>query len=91
MEITFLEMSVSKTSLPQELGALPFAGESHPGAAHSSPGSVLRCSAAVPAKVGTGVHFSEQDTGSASASFMVGQPLCACEVQLKERCEGCRT
>ncbi|XP_050756013.1 aryl hydrocarbon receptor-like [Gymnogyps californianus] len=82
----------SKISLPQQLGALPCPSESHPGASHSSPGSVLRCSAALPAKVGAGMPpSSERGPGFPSASFVGGQPLCACEVQLKVRCEGCRT
>ncbi|XP_010285115.1 PREDICTED: uncharacterized protein LOC104620556, partial [Phaethon lepturus] len=82
----------SKISLPQQLGALPCPSESHTGASPSSPGSVLRCSATLPAKVGTGAPpSSEQGSGFPPASFVGGQPLCACEVQLKVRCEGCRT
>ncbi|KAM6078216.1 uncharacterized protein LJ206_008512 isoform 2-T2 [Theristicus caerulescens] len=90
-ESTFLR-DASKISLPQQLGTLPCPSESHPGASRSSPGSVLRCSAALPAKVGAGVPpSSERGPGFPSASFAGGQPLCACEVQLKVRCEGCRT
>ncbi|XP_074885362.1 uncharacterized protein LOC142031594 [Buteo buteo] len=82
----------SKISLPQQLGALPCPSESHPGASCSSLGSVLRCSAALPAKVGAGtLPSSERGPGFPSVSFAGGQPLCACEVQLKVRCEGCRT
>ncbi|XP_030342141.1 aryl hydrocarbon receptor-like isoform X1 [Strigops habroptila] len=76
-----------KISIPQHPGALPCRSESHPGA---SPGLDLRFSASLPAKVGAGAL--EQGPGFPSASsFMSGQPLCACEVQLKVRCEGCRT
>ncbi|XP_075368173.1 uncharacterized protein LOC142414638 [Mycteria americana] len=82
----------SKISLPQQLGALSCPTESHPGASRSSPGSVLRCSAALPAKVGAGaLPSSERGPGFPSASFTGRQPLCGCEVQLKVRCEGCRT
>ncbi|XP_010300467.2 uncharacterized protein LOC104635391 [Balearica regulorum gibbericeps] len=90
-ESAFLR-DASKVSLPQQLGALPCPGESHPGASRSSLGLVLRCSAALPAKVGTGaLPSSERGPGFPSASFAGGQQLCACEVQLKVRCEGCRT
>ncbi|KAM6131529.1 uncharacterized protein FYN12_004189 [Phoenicopterus ruber ruber] len=90
-ESNFLR-DASKISLPQHVGVLPCPGESHPGASRSSPGSILRCSAALPAKVGAGVPpSSERGPGFPSASFTGGQPLCACEVQLKVRCEGCRT
>lgn len=76
-----------KISLPQHPVALPCPCESHPGAL---PGSVLRFSASLPTKVGAGAL--EQGPGFPSASsFMGGQPPCACEVQLKVRCEGCRT
>ncbi|XP_059676028.1 aryl hydrocarbon receptor [Gavia stellata] len=82
----------SETSVPQQLGTLSSPSESHPGASHSSAGSVLRCSAALPAKVGAGVlPSSERGPGFPSASFVGGQHLCACEVQLKVRCEGCGT
>ncbi|KAM9380634.1 LOW QUALITY PROTEIN: uncharacterized protein LRP34_003240 [Phaethornis superciliosus] len=86
-ESVFLR-DASKLSLPQQLGALPCPSESHPGAPHSSTGSVLRC-AALSEKVSAGVSsFSVQCPGIPPASFMV---LCACEVKLKERCKGCRT
>ncbi|XP_010135971.1 PREDICTED: aryl hydrocarbon receptor-like [Buceros rhinoceros silvestris] len=82
----------SKISLPQQMGASPCPSESHPGASHSLPGSVLRCSAALTAKVGVGaLPSSEQGSGFPSVSFAGGQPLCTCRVQLKVRCEGCRT
>ncbi|XP_074728552.1 uncharacterized protein LOC141945052 [Strix uralensis] len=83
----------SKLSLPQQLGTFPSPSESHPGVSRSSQGSVLRCSATLPAKVGAGaLPSSEQGPGFfPSESFAGGQPLCACEVQLKVRCEGCRT
>ncbi|XP_074950280.1 uncharacterized protein LOC142057689 [Phalacrocorax aristotelis] len=82
----------SKISLPQQLGAVPCPSESHPGASCSSLGSILRCSAGLPAKVGAGaLPPSEQGPGFPSASFAGQQPLCACEVQLKVRCEGCST
>ncbi|XP_075286440.1 uncharacterized protein LOC142362376 isoform X2 [Opisthocomus hoazin] len=90
-ESNFLR-DASEKSLPQHVGALPRPGESHPGASRLSPGSVLRCSAALPAKVGAGVpSSSERGPGFPSASFAGGQPLCACQVQLKVRCEGCWT
>uniref|UniRef100_A0A8C8AFY8 AHR protein n=1 Tax=Otus sunia TaxID=257818 RepID=A0A8C8AFY8_9STRI len=52
-----------------------------------------QCSATLPAKVGAGALLSyEQGPGFLpSESSAGGQPLCACEVQLKVRCEGCRT
>ncbi|KAM6129339.1 uncharacterized protein FYW35_001581 [Pterocles gutturalis] len=90
-ESNFLR-DASKLSLPQHVGALSCPSECHPVASRSSPGSVLRCSAALPAKVGARVPpSSKQGSGFPSASFGAGQPLCACEVQLKVRCEGCRT
>lgn len=90
-ESTFLR-DTSKISFPQQLGALSCPSESHPGPSCSSPGSVLRCSASCPAKVSAGVlPSSEHGPGFPSASFAGGQQLCACEVQLKMRCEGCRT
>ncbi|XP_054066096.1 aryl hydrocarbon receptor-like isoform X2 [Rissa tridactyla] len=90
-ESAFLR-DASKTSLPQQLGASPCPDESHPGASCSSQGSGSRCSSALPAKVAAGVPpSSEQGPGFPSASFVGRQPLCACEVQLKVRCEGCRT
>ncbi|XP_026708205.1 neuronal PAS domain-containing protein 2-like [Athene cunicularia] len=83
----------SKLSIPQHLGTFPSPSESHPGVSHYSQGSVLRCSSTLPAKVGAGpLPSSEQSPGFfPSESFAGGQPLCACEVQLKVRCEGCRT
>ncbi|KAM4669568.1 uncharacterized protein AAGF69_005454 [Amazona ochrocephala] len=85
-ESSFLR-DTPKIFLPQHPVALPCPSESHPGA---SPGSVLRFSASLPTKVGAGAL--EQGPGFPSASsFMGGQALCACEVQLKVRCEGCRS
>lgn len=82
----------SKISLPLQLGTLPCTSESHPGVSHSSQGSVLKCSAALPAQVVAGApSSSEWGPGFLSASFVGRQQLCACEVQLKVRCEGCRT
>lgn len=82
----------SKRSLPQQMGASPCPSESHPGASCSLPGSVVRCSAALTAKVGVGaLPSSEQGPGFPSVSFAGRQPLCTCGVQLKVRCEGCRT
>ncbi|XP_010123196.1 PREDICTED: neuronal PAS domain-containing protein 2-like, partial [Chlamydotis macqueenii] len=70
--------SASEISLPQHLGALPCPSESHPAAPRSSLDSVLRCSAALPAKAGAGVPPSyERGPGFRSASFTGGQPLCA--------------
>ncbi|XP_010176831.1 PREDICTED: aryl hydrocarbon receptor-like [Mesitornis unicolor] len=89
-ESNFLR-DASKISLAQHAGALHCPSESHPGASCSSPGSVLRCSAALPAKVDAGVPPSDWGPDFPPASFAGGQPLCACEVQLKVRCEGCRT
>ncbi|XP_037254593.1 aryl hydrocarbon receptor-like isoform X1 [Falco rusticolus] len=90
-ESSFLR-DAAKISLPQQLGALPCLSESHRGASCSSPGSVLRCPAALPAKVGAeALPSSERGPGFPSASFAGGQPRCACEVQPKVRCEGCRT
>ncbi|KAM4669618.1 uncharacterized protein AAGF69_005488 [Amazona ochrocephala] len=85
-ESSFLR-DTPKIFLPQHPVALPCPSESHPGA---SPGSVLRFSASLPTKVGAGAL--EQGPGFPSASsFMGGQALCACEVQVKVRCEGCRS
>ncbi|XP_009887347.1 PREDICTED: aryl hydrocarbon receptor-like [Charadrius vociferus] len=82
----------SEISLPPQLGTLPCPSESHPRASHSSQGSVLKCSAALPAKVVAGApSSSEWGAGFPSASFVGRQQLCACEVRLKVRCEGCRT
>ncbi|XP_009949038.1 PREDICTED: uncharacterized protein LOC104346081, partial [Leptosomus discolor] len=82
----------SKISLHQQLGALPCPSESQSGASHSSPGSVLECSAPLPVKVDAGaLPSSEQGPGFPSASFVGGQPHCTCKVQLKVKCEGCRT
>lgn len=82
----------SKVPLPQQPGALPCPPENHPGAPRSSPGSVPRCSAALPVKVGAGAPpCSGQGPGCPSVPCSAGQPLCACEIQLKVRCEGCRT
>lgn len=82
----------SNISLPQQMRASPCPSESHPGASCSLPGSVLRCSAALTAKVGVGALPSlEQGPGFPSVSFVGGQPLCTCGVQLKVRCEGWRT
>ncbi|XP_065525779.1 uncharacterized protein LOC136009648 isoform X2 [Lathamus discolor] len=76
-----------KISLPQHPVGLPCPSESHP---RASPGLALRFSASFPTKVGAGAL--EQGPGFPSASsFTDGQPPCACEVQLKVRCEGCRT
>ncbi|KAM6268427.1 uncharacterized protein LJ264_004585 [Porphyrio hochstetteri] len=90
-ESTFLR-DASKIPHPQQPSALPCPSETHPGASHSPPDSILRCSAALPAKVVPGaLPCSEQGPGFPPASFAGGQGLCACEVQLKVRCEGCRT
>lgn len=79
----------AKAPLPQQPGALPCPAESHPGAPCSSAGSLSRCSAG---KVGAGAALcSGHGSGCPSVPFSAGQPLCACEVQLKVRCEGCRT
>ncbi|XP_042640277.1 aryl hydrocarbon receptor-like isoform X2 [Tyto alba] len=90
-ESNFLR-DASKISLPQQLGPFLSPSESQPGA-HSSPGSVLRCSAALPAKVGAAaLPSSGQGPGFFPPGSVVGgQPPCACGVQLKVRCEGCRT
>uniref|UniRef100_U3JMN2 Aryl hydrocarbon receptor n=1 Tax=Ficedula albicollis TaxID=59894 RepID=U3JMN2_FICAL len=90
-ESSFLR-DAAEVPLPQQPGALPCSVESHPGVPYSSPGSVSRCSAALPVKVGAGAPPSSgQGSGCPSVPFSAGQPLCACEVQLKVRCEGCRT
>uniref|UniRef100_A0A8C3R2R3 BHLH domain-containing protein n=1 Tax=Cyanoderma ruficeps TaxID=181631 RepID=A0A8C3R2R3_9PASS len=82
----------AKVPLPQQPGALPCPAESHPGAPCSSPGLLSRCSAAPPVKVGAGEPpCSGQGPGCPSVPFSAGQPTCACEIQLKMRCEGCRT
>uniref|UniRef100_A0A8D2MA74 Aryl hydrocarbon receptor n=1 Tax=Zonotrichia albicollis TaxID=44394 RepID=A0A8D2MA74_ZONAL len=88
---TFLR-DAAQTPLPQQPGALPCPAETCPGAPCSSPGSVPRCSAALPVKVGAGAPLcSGQGPGCPSVPLSAGQPLCACEIQLKVRCEGCRT
>nr|BAO18777.1 aryl hydrocarbon receptor 2 [Corvus macrorhynchos] len=90
-ESNFLR-DASKVPLPQQPGALPCPAENHPGAPCSSPGSVARCSAALPVKVGAGAPpCSGQGPGCPSVPCSAGQPLCACEIQLKVRCEGYRT
>lgn len=90
-ESNFLR-DAAKVPLPQQPGALPCPAENHPGAPSSSPGSVSRCSAALPVKVGAGAPLcSRQGPGCPSGPFSAGQPLCTCEIQLKVRCKGCRT
>uniref|UniRef100_A0A8C9N3I7 Uncharacterized LOC103814772 n=1 Tax=Serinus canaria TaxID=9135 RepID=A0A8C9N3I7_SERCA len=75
-ESTFLR-DAAKTPLPQQPGALSCPAENHPGAPCSSPGSVPRCSAALPEKVGAGaLPCSGQGSGCPSVPFSAGQPLC---------------
>lgn len=90
-ESNFLR-DAAEVPLPQQPGVLPCPAESHPGAPCTSLGSVSRHSAALPVKVGAGAPpCSGQGPGCPSVPFSAGQPPCACEVQLKVRCEGCRT
>ncbi|XP_008938445.1 PREDICTED: neuronal PAS domain-containing protein 2-like, partial [Merops nubicus] len=89
---TSFSSDVSKIPFPQQPGTLSSPGDSHPGASSSSPGSLWGFSAALPTKVGAGALPSlEQGPGFPSEALAGGQPLCGCEVQLKVRCEGCRT
>ncbi|XP_063256048.1 uncharacterized protein LOC134551930 isoform X2 [Prinia subflava] len=90
-ERSFLR-DAAEVPLPQQPGALPCPAENHPGAPCSSLGSVSRCLTALPVKMGAGEPpCSGQDPGCPSVPFSPGQPPCACEIQFKVRCEGCRT
>ncbi|XP_027590912.2 aryl hydrocarbon receptor-like [Pipra filicauda] len=90
-ETNFLR-DTSKVSLPQQLGALPCPSENYPGASRPSAGSVPRCSAAAPGKGGAGAPpCSERGPGCPAGPSVGGQRLCACDIQPKVRCEGCRT
>ncbi|XP_050195956.1 uncharacterized protein LOC126652843 isoform X3 [Myiozetetes cayanensis] len=82
----------SRASLPLQLGALPCPRENHPGAFCPPVGSISRCSVAAPGKGGAGAPLcSEQGPGCPLGPSVGGQQLCACDIQPKVRCEGCRT